>query len=113
MMLKATDCFPLNFGFSGKGNTSDPAGMLEVLQAGAAGYKLHEDWGTTPAAIDTCLSFCDDHDVQVSLTPTHIYTHTHTPTHPHEDWGKMLSSIDNCLSFCDKHDVQMLHPLTV
>ena len=65
MMIKATDGFALHFGFSGKGNTSDSTGMLEVLEAGASGYKLHEDWGTTPAAIDACLSFCDEHDVQV------------------------------------------------
>jgi len=66
-MLRATDSLPLNFGFSGKGNTSDPQGMLEVIQAGAAGFKLHEDWGTTPAAIDTCLTFCDEHDVQATI----------------------------------------------
>ena len=54
-MLKATDAFPMNFGFSGKGNASDPGGLKEVLDAGAAGFKLHEDWGTTPAAIDACI----------------------------------------------------------
>ena len=66
-MLKATDAFPLNFGFSGKGNASDPGGLKEVLDAGAAGFKLHEDWGTTPAAIDACLSFADEHDVAVTI----------------------------------------------
>jgi len=67
MMLQATDELPLNFGFSGKGNTSDPAGMYEVLVAGASGFKLHEDWGTTPSAIDTCLTFADKHDVAVTI----------------------------------------------
>lgn len=67
MMLKATDNMPLNFGFSGKGNTSDPAGLMEVLKSGAAGYKLHEDWGTTPAAIDACLTFADKHDVAITI----------------------------------------------
>jgi len=53
MMMQATDSFPLNFGFTGKGNTSSPEGLAEVIEAGAIGLKLHEDWGTTPAAIDT------------------------------------------------------------
>uniref|UniRef100_A0A7S0QBN8 Urease n=1 Tax=Coccolithus braarudii TaxID=221442 RepID=A0A7S0QBN8_9EUKA len=67
MMLQATDSMPLNFGFSGKGNTSHPGGLVEVLEAGAAGFKLHEDWGTTPAAIDTCLTFADEHDVAITI----------------------------------------------
>ncbi|EGB11704.1 hypothetical protein AURANDRAFT_77851 [Aureococcus anophagefferens] len=67
MMLKATDGIPLNFGFSGKGNTSDPKGLREVVAAGASGLKLHEDWGTTPAAIDACLSFADEYDVAVTI----------------------------------------------
>ena len=67
MMLKATDDLPLNFGFSGKGNASDPGGLKEVLEAGAAGFKLHEDWGTTPAAIDACLTFADEHDVAITI----------------------------------------------
>jgi len=68
MMLRATDDLPLNFGFSGKGNTSDPNSSLEdVLRSGAAGFKLHEDWGTTPSAIDACLTFADVHDVQVTI----------------------------------------------
>jgi len=66
-MLQATDAFPLNFGFSGKGNTSTPEGMIEVLEAGAAGFKLHEDWGTTPGSIDACLTFADEHDVAVTI----------------------------------------------
>ena len=67
MMLKATDAFPMNFGFSAKGNTSDPSGMNECIDAGAAGFKLHEDWGTTPSSIDACLTFADEHDVAVTI----------------------------------------------
>jgi urease len=69
MMLKATDQMPMNIGFSGKGNTSDPyaAGLYEVMAAGAAGFKLHEDWGTTPGSIDAALSFADEHDVAITI----------------------------------------------
>jgi len=67
MMLQATDAYPLNFGFSGKGNTSDPAGLKEVITAGACGLKLHEDWGTTPSVIDTALTFADENDVAITL----------------------------------------------
>ncbi|MGJ3251295.1 MAG: urease subunit alpha [Elainellaceae cyanobacterium] len=66
-MLQAADAFPLNFGFLGKGNSAQPQGLVEQVRAGAMGLKLHEDWGTTPAAIDTCLSVADDHDVQVAI----------------------------------------------
>lgn len=67
MMLQATDSMPMNFGFSSKGNTSDPSGMYECIEAGAAGFKLHEDWGTTPSSIDACLSFAEEHDVAVTI----------------------------------------------
>ena len=67
MMLRATDGIPLNFGFLGKGNTARPEGLAEQIAAGACGFKLHEDWGTTPAAIDTCLGVADDLDVQVCI----------------------------------------------
>jgi len=67
MMLKATEAYPLNFGFLGKGNTSKPEGLREQLAAGALGFKLHEDWGTTPAAIDQCLRVADEYDVQVCI----------------------------------------------
>jgi urease subunit alpha len=67
MMLQAVDDLPLNFGFTGKGNTAMPAGLREQIQAGAIGLKLHEDWGTTPAAIDCCLRIADDTDVQVTI----------------------------------------------
>ena len=66
-MLQAVDALPLNFGFTGKGNTALPAGLADQIKAGAIGLKLHEDWGTTPAAIDCCLSIADDHDVQVTI----------------------------------------------
>src|SRR4051812_16489541 len=66
-MLQAVDALPLNFGFTGKGNTALPAGLGEQIEAGAIGLKLHEDWGTTPAAIDCCLSVADDYDVQVTI----------------------------------------------
>jgi urease subunit alpha len=66
-MLEAADSFPVNFGFFGKGNTSSPAGLVEQIEAGACGLKLHEDWGATPAAIDCCLSVADDMDVQVLI----------------------------------------------
>ncbi len=67
MMLQATDGLPLNFGFTGKGNTSLPAGLAEQILGGAIGLKLHEDWGTSPAAIDCCLRVADEHDVQVTI----------------------------------------------
>jgi urease subunit alpha len=67
MMLQATDSLPLNFGFTGKGNTSLPQGLSEQILAGAIGLKLHEDWGTTPAAIDCCLRVADEHDIQVTI----------------------------------------------
>jgi urease subunit alpha len=67
LMLQATDVFPMNFGFTGKGNSSRPEGLTEQIVAGAIGLKLHEDWGTTPAAIDACLQVADAHDVQVTI----------------------------------------------
>ncbi len=66
-MLQAVDSLPLNFGFTGKGNTSLPGGLADQILAGAIGLKLHEDWGTTPAAIDCCLGVADEHDVQVTI----------------------------------------------
>ncbi len=66
-MLQAADAFPVNLGFLGKGNSSQPQGLVEQLQSGVMGLKLHEDWGTTPAAIDTCLSVADEYDVQVAI----------------------------------------------
>ena len=66
-MLSATDHLPMNFGFLGKGNASQPEALREQLEAGACGLKLHEDWGTTPASIDCCLSVADEYDVQVAI----------------------------------------------
>src|SRR5512140_988780 len=66
-MNQAADAFPVNLGFAGKGNASRPAALEEMVKAGACALKLHEDWGTTPAAIDCCLSVADDHDVQVTI----------------------------------------------
>jgi urease subunit alpha len=66
-MLQAADAFPMNLGFFGKGNASLALGLVEQIEAGACGLKLHEDWGTTPAAIDRCLSVADDMDVQVLI----------------------------------------------
>jgi len=67
LMMRATDSIRVNFVFTGRGNSSEPDGMKEQILAGAGGLKLHEDWGTTPAAIDTCLAMADDHDVQVTI----------------------------------------------
>ncbi len=66
-MIQAADAFPVNLGFAGKGNASRPAALEEMVKAGACALKLHEDWGTTPAAIDCCLSVADDYDVQVMI----------------------------------------------
>jgi urease subunit alpha len=66
-MLQSTDDLPMNFGFLGKGNSSMPEGLHEQIRAGAIGLKLHEDWGSTPAAIDCCLSVADAYDVQVAI----------------------------------------------
>ena len=66
-MLTALDGFPMNFGVLGKGNASLPAALEAQIKAGAMGLKLHEDWGTTPAAIDCCLSVADQYDVQVAI----------------------------------------------
>ena len=67
MMLQAAEAFPMNLGFLGKGNSAKPEGLAEQVRAGAMGLKLHEDWGTTPAAIDTCLTVADKYDVQVAI----------------------------------------------
>jgi urease subunit alpha len=66
-MLQALEAFPLNLGLLGKGNAAKPEALIEEIEAGAIGLKLHEDWGTTPAAIDTCLGVADKYDVQVAI----------------------------------------------
>ncbi|GMJ03689.1 urease [Hibiscus trionum] len=67
MILQSTDDFPLNFGFTGKGNGSKPEELHEIIKAGAMGLKLHEDWGAAPAAIDNCLDVAEQHDIQVNI----------------------------------------------
>jgi len=66
-MLQSFDAFPVNLGISGKGNAALPGALVEMIKAGACALKLHEDWGTTPAAIDNCLAVADDHDIQVMI----------------------------------------------
>jgi urease subunit alpha len=66
-MIQAADAFPMNLGFAGKGNASLPDALEEQVKAGACALKLHEDWGTTPATIDCCLSVADDYDIQVMI----------------------------------------------
>jgi urease subunit alpha len=66
-MLQSTDVFPMNVGFLGKGNASQPQALAEQVEAGACGLKLHEDWGTTPASIDCCLGVAEQYDVQVAI----------------------------------------------
>ena len=66
-MLEAAEAFPMNLGFTGKGNASFLSPLTEQIEAGAIGLKLHEDWGTTPAAIDICLEAADQYDVQVAI----------------------------------------------
>ena len=66
-MIEAMDAFPMNIALAGKGNASLPKALVEMVEAGASSLKLHEDWGTTPAAIDCCLSVADEHDVQVMI----------------------------------------------
>src|ERR1700728_1130234 len=66
-MMQAAETFPMNLGFFGKGNASLPQGLVEQIEGGACGLKLHEDWGTTPAAIDCCLAVADAHDVAVLI----------------------------------------------
>ncbi|XP_044489658.1 urease [Mangifera indica] len=67
LMLQSTDDLPLNFGFTGKGNSAKPDELHEIIKAGAMGLKLHEDWGTTPAAIDNCLAVAEEYDIQVNI----------------------------------------------
>jgi len=66
-MIKAADAFPMNLAFAGKGNAALPGALTEMIEAGACALKLHEDWGTTPGAIDNCLSVADEYDIQVMI----------------------------------------------
>lgn len=83
-MLKAVDGLPMNFGFFGKGNAATEQPIIEQIEAGACGLKLHEDWGTTPAAIDTCLTVADKYDVQVAI-------HTDTLNEAGSVWDTMAA----------------------
>nr|XP_019708460.1 urease isoform X2 [Elaeis guineensis] len=67
LMLQSTDDLPINIGFTGKGNSAKPDGLLEIIKSGAMGLKLHEDWGSTPAAIDNCLTVAEAFDIQVNI----------------------------------------------
>lgn len=67
LMLQSTDDIPINFGFTGKGNSAKPEGLTDIVKAGAMGLKLHEDWGSTPAVIDNCLAVADEFDIQVNI----------------------------------------------
>ncbi|XP_073013004.1 urease [Typha latifolia] len=67
LMLQSTDDMPINLGFTGKGNSAKSEGLVEIIKAGAMGLKLHEDWGSTPAAIDNCLSVAEAFDIQVNI----------------------------------------------
>jgi len=66
-MMQSTDGYPINFGFTGKGNASQSIGLVDQIAAGCCGLKLHEDWGTTPSTINTCLSVAEDYDIQVNI----------------------------------------------
>ncbi len=66
-MLQAADSFPVNLGFFGKGNASKEEALIEQVESGVCGLKLHEDWGTTPSAIDTCLNIADQYDIQIAI----------------------------------------------
>src|SRR5437016_10395816 len=66
-IMQAAEGIPVNLGFFGKGNATEPKALVEMVEAGACGLKLHEDWGTTPAAIDCCLDICDEYDVQATI----------------------------------------------
>jgi urease subunit alpha len=67
LMLQSTDSMPINIGLTGKGNTSRSEGLIDQIRAGAVGLKLHEDWGTTPSAIDCCLAIAEEEDIQVTI----------------------------------------------
>ena len=71
--MRAVEGQPMNFGFLGKGNSSSRESLVEQIEAGACGLKLHEDWGTTPQAIDTCLTVADETDTQVAIHTDTLY----------------------------------------
>jgi urease subunit alpha len=93
-MLQAADSFPVNLGFFGKGNASSPAGLIEQIEAGACGLKIHEDWGATPAAIDCCLSVADDMDIQVLI---------------HTDTLNESGFVENTMAACKGRTIHTFH----
>src|SRR6201993_5039309 len=93
-MLQSADGFPVNLGFFAKGNASAAAGLVEQIEAGACGFKLHEDWGTTPSAIDCCLSVADDMDVQVLI---------------HTDSLNESGFVDNTIAAFKKRTIHTFH----
>ncbi len=93
-MLQAADGLPMNLGFFGKGNASQPEPLIEQVNAGACGLKLHEDWGTTPSAINTCLNVADDMDVQVAI---------------HTDTLNETGFVENTISAFDGRTIHAFH----
>jgi len=93
-MIQASDAFPMNLGFAGKGNSSLPEGLKEQIMAGACALKLHEDWGTTPGAIDNCLSMADKFDIQVMI---------------HTDTLNESGFVENTLKAIDKRIIHAFH----
>ncbi|HMX68355.1 MAG TPA: urease subunit alpha, partial [Accumulibacter sp.] len=93
-MLQAADAFPMNLGFFGKGNVSLPEPLREQVRAGAIGLKLHEDWGTTPTAIDNCLSVADEMDVQVAI---------------HSDTLNEAGFVETTLAACKERTIHTFH----
>jgi urease subunit alpha len=96
-MLQAADGYPINLGFLGKGNASQPEPLLEQIAAGALGLKLHEDWGTTPAAIDTCLSVADKTDTQVAITSIQRSRRISHSPNPGSDEKQLLPRISSTI----------------
>jgi urease subunit alpha len=102
-MLQAAEGLPVNLAFSGKGNASRPAALEEMLRAGASCLKLHEDWGTTPASIDCCLSVADRYDVQVMIHTDTLKAAPSTPSTPRAPAAAMRPTFYGspvCRMFC-------------
>src|SRR5215471_18398455 len=93
-MLQAADSFPVNLGFFGKGNASSPASLVEQIEAGVCGLKIHEDWGATPATIDCCLSVADDMDIQVLI---------------HTDTLNESGFVENTMAACKGRTIHTFH----
>src|SRR6266849_3365015 len=96
-MLQAAEGLTVNLGFFGKGNASEPRALVEMVEAGACGLKLHEDWGTTPAAIDTCLGVAEQLDIAVA-----IHTDTLNESGFVEDTTRTSSNCAACPTYCPR-----------